>query len=86
MSPGQYVNALKKKMERPSIYAVAKALKVTEQSVYAWRDNRVALSAKSALAAARLLKMPVERVIEDMEFWKQRGGAQISGGRRPRQS
>ena len=72
MTPKQYVDLLRTKTRTGTDYAVAKLLKVTEQSVYAWRDNNGAMDNWAAMETARALDMPLEQVIADMEAFREK--------------
>ena len=72
MTPKQYVDLLRTKTKTGTDYAVAKLLRVTEQSVYAWRDNAGAMDNWAAMETARALDMPLEQVIADMEAFREK--------------
>jgi hypothetical protein len=72
MTPAEYVDAVRLKTSTGSDYAIAKLLGVSQQSVYAWRDNEGAMDNFACMRVAELLDMPLERVIADMEVFREK--------------
>lgn len=62
-----YVAAIRAKTKTGSDYAVAKALQVSEQAVYGYRNGAIMASAKVCVRVAQILGIPLLTILDDLQ-------------------
>lgn len=72
MKPSEYVQMLKKLTPTGSDYAAAKLLGCSQATLYRYRDDQGAMDNFACIRTAELLDMPLERVIADMELFREK--------------
>lgn len=72
MQPNEYIERLKTLTETKTLYAVADLMGVSWQAVQRYSLNRAAMDNFACIRTAELLDYPLERVIADMELFREK--------------
>jgi transcriptional regulator with XRE-family HTH domain len=68
MNTAEYLEAVKRKLDLPSDYALAKALGLTRGGVSAYQNGRASLGDEVCVKVAEILNVPSGRVLIDMHM------------------